>query len=221
MHLTFCGQSASLFNATHIEVACTTPGCFDSYIECIAANCSSQTVFLRDVVCGMNESGHLCWNSIASGVDDGEVSCTACSGADCTPACNSTVLAMADRLGCCASVYFNYTNIPLQFHYPTSTVFNQCQYEPTGTSCTAVSAVSTLITAQSPTTSTLAGLTLSSPSHPPSPSPSRSQSFLVSTSSRVEATQSSTPTSGSSSMCIMNGVMLLVVSLMVGNLLID
>lgn len=137
VHVCVLSNSPLQFNATRFELACSTPGCFDAWINCRVSNCSEDRRFYEEVFCGRNERGELCWNALAGGISDGNISCSACDmmSQTCSSGCNSTVEAMADRLGCCASVYFNYSIVPLPLQYPSSQVFNNCSFEARSDMC--------------------------------------------------------------------------------------
>ena len=221
VHLCAPLNSPLQFNATRFELACSTPGCLDAWIDCRVSNCSEDRRFYEEVFCGRNERGELCWNALAGGVSDGNISCSACTmGQMCSSDCNSTVEAMADRLGCCASVYFNYSIAPLQLQYPSSQVFNNCSFEARSDMCPSpYSSPSPSPSSSSPSPSYSSPSPSSSSPSPSysSPSPSYSSPSPSSTSRTMSLTitgsspmPTSTPSSSSSSKtCILNGMLLL------------
>ena len=205
LHVCVSSNSPLQFNATRFELACSTPGCLDAWIDCRVSNCSEDRRFYEEVFCRRNERGELCWNALAGGISDGNISCSACDmmSQTCSSGCNSTVEAMADRLGCCASVYFNYSITPLPLQYPSSQVFNNCSFEARSDMC------------PSPYSSPSPSPSYSSPSpsySSPSPSyssPSPSYSSPSPSPSYSSPSPSTSTPSSSSKTCILNGMLLL------------
>ena len=161
-------QNSQFYNDSIQEQLCLTPTCIEPLVDCYQSNCSEQTAaFLKDVLCGRNNEGNLCWNLFAEEVMSGSIMCNSCHQLSmCTATCKMTVQSIIDKLGCCAALFLNNTNLPIQYIIVQTAVLNDCNVT-IGEKCTGLSE-STMSATHSPSPST-SPLTSLSSTYPPSP----------------------------------------------------